>query len=124
MSLVSKGFSCFASCAGDACEAVGMLPWRPSWKLPGGGRKLEDGLWKDSVGLELRLRLFETVRASLFTLPAMSCAGVMVCTGDVEGARAGCKNSIRVCDPECPQYLNGEILVVSRNRANRNIGGC
>lgn len=57
----------------------GMLPERPLLKLPEGGcRNAVGGLWKERLGLVLRLRLFDTVRASLSTLPAMSCAGVMV----------------------------------------------
>lgn len=86
--MVSNGFSCFASC--DASELPGTLPVRPSRKLPdGGGRKLDGGLWKDRLGLVLRFRLLETLRARLFTLPAMSCGGVMVGTEFAEGARAG-----------------------------------
>lgn len=50
-----------------------MLPERPSEKLPwGGGRKLEGGLWKESVGLVLRDKVFDTERERL---PAMSFGG-------------------------------------------------
>jgi hypothetical protein len=67
-----------------------MLPLRPSRKLPdGGGRKLEGGLWNDRLGLVLRLRLLDTLRARLFTLPAISWGGVMVGTEFAEDAWAG-----------------------------------
>jgi hypothetical protein len=40
------------------------------------------------------LRLLDTERARLFTLPAMFCGGVMVGTEFAECVRAGCNNSI------------------------------
>ena len=77
MSLVLKGFNCFEG----TVEAPEILPERPSLKLPWGGtRKLEGGLWKASVGLVLRDKVFETERERL---DAMSLGGVMVssCSG-------------------------------------------
>jgi hypothetical protein len=73
MSFVSNGLSGFVETEGKTA-VPGIEGERAFLKEPpGGGRKLEGGLWKESVGLVLRE--FVTVRGSE---PAISFGGVMV----------------------------------------------